>query len=274
MAMLLKQIVFPLLTSILIIAVAFRIPGTVPRRLGIALGAGLGLLISAAAIVGVPSLPPIDSSHWLMLLAPVIPLLFWLEQKLPHPLMRLAFATATSAGALMLLLKPIIEYQWEATLTAAGWIIGLTLAATGFRFGLQRSVRVVNNRWTQLFLWAGVVLVAAILIALSGSMSLAQQAGAFNVAMLPLLLVLKLSKDQDLFDYLTPVVAYVLTALAVIGHFYSELSVGSVILLAAAALIPQLLVGRVASSKLQPVFAAAGVILPAAVALALAASSL
>ena len=202
----------------------------------------VAVLATTGAVLGWPSMPPVEASDWLPVVALVASGLTWLESRRPLPWWAsLTARLVLSAGALRALLDATLTYTWSPV-EGWVWLTGLTVLAGGLWFALPRLAGDVDSRATSGFaaLWLACV---ALVLAGTGSLKLGQLAGGLGSGLGLLALVTLGWREgwsaRALVDVIVPPAALLLLA----GVFFSETPKGlGLLLLLAPTLLP--LAGR------------------------------
>ncbi len=231
---LIGTVVLPALLSGAGVALAVRAGRKHEAGGGWALALGTGLAFCAAQLVlrGMPAFPgneSLDRVFWLALAAAAVGAVesLWRGLGRARWLLRLVLVGAT----LWLVLRPLIAHHWSG-LEAAAWIASLELAVIGLWAALEGAVRPERP-------WAfplGILPLAggtSVALLLSGSAMLGQLAGAIAVS---LVVWFGLSFGRMPQRGSVATLAILLPAFWLVGFFYSELSLTSLLLLVLATL--------------------------------------
>ena len=221
------------------------------ERNGLASGGLFGAALSIGYIVGyiglegLPPFPPREGVHWLCYLA-IIGLIsgsIWHFSRLG----RLVVQIGVSIVIPRLLLNSAFKYTWGQVEGIIWWVC---LAAAIFIFWniVQQSFRILPSGSSSPFVYFGISGGTALILAVSGSLRLAQHAGvlvAIFAASWIITLILQHSDNKwRVFPRDTsPVVALVLSGIWLNGYFYEEVPAASAILLAIALFLAP--VGRI-----------------------------
>ena len=212
----------------------------IERGQGLSLGWLVAVALSAGYIVGYlglegsPPFPPQEGVHWLFYLAIIGLILgsFW------HFALwgRLIVQVALSIVIPRLLLSSAFKYTWGQFEGIIWWVC---LAAAIFIFWhiVQQSFTILPSGGSSPFVYFGLSGGTALILALSGSLRLAQHSGilvAIFAASWMLTLVLQHSDNKwhVLPPGASPLVALVLAGIWMNGYFYEEVPAVSAILLA------------------------------------------
>ena len=200
---------------------------------GGALGFMLGYLIAHAATVGWPPLLPVDVTQWLPYLAGaaggvgVLDSLWGDKHRL-----RLAIRLFVSAGAVWLLLRPILEHTWTPT-QGTVWVVLLALALFATWISLDALAKPVRGASVPLAMFI-VAVGGSVVLLVSKTASLAQLCGAVAAMTGVSMLVAWRIPAMSLVPGATAVVAMLFGCLWLEGYLYAEVPGVSAVLLAAA----------------------------------------
>ncbi|CAM2070492.1 hypothetical protein SCOR_34275 [Sulfidibacter corallicola] len=215
-------VLLPLFSSALVVGAYVLATRNRSRRFspfGIA-ALGIGFIGAYLGLRGMPSFPPNEASQWLLLAIPVASLLTAVQRRLPNRALALGSIGLFFATLFFAMLQPMFEYHWESFGLKALWLAGLTAFAVLFRWNWDHLED--HSRFGTLSV-VGATSLAALLFALSGSMFLAQLAGAFAAAAGPLVLLSFWNKDLPVFAGTRDLFSTVLLGLTTMAFFYAEL---------------------------------------------------
>ena len=210
---------------------------------GVALG--VGYIVGYIGLEGFPPFPPREGVHWLCYLALIGLILgvFWHFEVSK----RFSGQVLVSVVIPRLLLNAMFKYTWGQV---EGFIWWLCLSLVIFIFWniVQRSFTVFPSGGSGPFVYFGLSGGTALVLAVSGSLRLAQHAGilvAVFAASWIITLVRQRSENKgQVFPIrASPVVALLLSGIWMNGYFYEEVPAASAILLAGALFLAP--VGRI-----------------------------
>jgi len=227
-------VALPILVSLIVFAAARRLTQSFAAAMAVA----AGFLTGQIALSGWPDLPPIDAAHWITLAVPTAIIVTGATRELAAPA-RWAARLILSAALLTLMLRSMITYSWSSTTVTLTWLFTLTalmlLTWKAVQTNLDRDPAGRLTRWHLI----AVLSLEAVLLALSGSLLLAQLAGAGAAATGPLALF---PRDRvQLNQTFAAVITVISVGLAVAGYFYAELPGLSALFLILALAAPGLL---------------------------------
>ncbi len=197
---------------------------------GVALG--IGYIVGYIGLEGIPPFPPREGVHWLCYLALIGLILgaFWHLSLLG----RLAAQVVVSIVIPRLLLSSMFKYSWGQVEGIIWW---MCLAVVIFIFWniVQQSFTVLPSGGWSPFVYFGLSGGTALILAVSGSLRLAQHAGIL-VALFAAIWIIRLFLQSDdkvpVFPLgASPVIALALAGIWLNGYFYEEVPVMSAILL-------------------------------------------
>ena len=197
---------------------------------GVALG--IGYIVGYIGLEGVPPFPPREGVHWLCYLALIGLILgvFW------HRALwrRLIPQVIVSIVVPRLLLNSAFKYTWGPL---EGFIWWVCLAVVFFIFWniVQQSFTLLPSGGWSPFVYFGLSGGTALILAISGSLRLAQHAGilvALFAAIWIITLLLRPDDEVPVFPIAaSPVIALALAGIWMNGYFYEEVPVASAVLL-------------------------------------------
>ena len=213
---------------------------------GVALS--VGYIVGYIGLEGLPSFPPREGVHWLCYLALIGLLLgiFW------HLALwgRLIAQVVVSIAVPRLLLGSMFKYTWGQVEGIIWWVC-LAVVIFIFWHTVQQSFTVLPSGGWSPFVYFGLSGGTALVLALSGSLRLAQHAGilvALFVAIWIITLVLRSADAVSVFPLgASAVIALALAGIWMNGYFYEEVPVASAILLLISLFLAP--VGRVAAIR-------------------------
>jgi len=200
---------------------------------------GVGYIVGYLGLEGLPLFPPREGIHWLFYsaLGAMVAGCFWHISRW----WRLIAQVALSIVIPRLLLNSMFRYTW-GQLEGIVWWACLAVAIFIFWQLVQRSFTALPTGAFIPFVYFGISGGSALIVALSGSLRLAQHNGVLAalfaaswIIALVLLLWLEQNSDRKLSTLppsLSPVVALLLAGLWLNGYFYAEVPAASAILLA------------------------------------------
>ena len=199
----------------------------------VAVALSAGYTVGYIGLEGLPPFPPREGVHWLCYLA-IIGLIsgaFW------HSLRwgRLIVQIGLSIVIPRLLLNSVFKYTW-GPLEGVIWWMCLAVAIFIFWHIVQESFTILPTGGSSPFVYFGLSGGTALILAVSGSLRLAQHAGilvAIFAASWVITLVGQRSENKwQVFSLgASPVVALLLSGIWMNGYFYEEVPVASAVLL-------------------------------------------
>lgn len=212
----------------------------------IAAALGIGFIIGYIGFEGKLTLIPIESIHWLFYLAIVAigSSTYWHNSKLRGLISQLCYSILIPR----ILLNSYFQYHWEKY-EGVIWWIGLSIGLLIFFRIIQQSFHALPSNATIPFVYLGISVGTALILALSGSIRLALHSMVLVslIAVLWILTIvlprkLKFNSADDfaaLQISITPVLAILFVGLWLNGRFYAEMPWASFILLAISPLFAQ-----------------------------------
>ena len=200
----------------------------------VAVALGAGYIVGYIGLEGLPPFPPREGVHWLCYLA-IIGLILGSFWHFAH-WGRLIVQIALSIVIPRLLLNSTFKYTWGPVEGIIWWVC-LAVAIFIFWNIVQQSFTMLPSGSSSPFVYFGLSGGTALILAVSGSLRLAQHTGilvAIFAASWMLTLVLQRSDNRRHIFPLSasPVVTLVLTGIWMNGYFYEEVPAVSAILLA------------------------------------------
>ena len=209
----------------------------------IAVALGISYIVGYLGLEGLPTFPPRQGIHWLCYLA-IIGLIvggFW---HLPvwGPIAQVALSIIIPR----LLLTTTFKYTWGPIAGIIWWVL-LAVAIFIFWHLVEQSFSTLPSGASGPFVYFGLCGGTALILALSGSLRLAQHCGTL-VALFAAswIITLVLQRDRKRFVFprgTSPVVTLLLAGIWMNGYFFAEVPAVSAILLAISPLLAQ--VGRI-----------------------------
>ena len=211
----------------------------------IAVALSVGYIVGYIGLEGLPPFPPREGVHWLCYLALIGLILgvFW------HFAISKRFSGQVLVSVVIprLLLNSMFKYTWGQV---EGFIWWLCLAGVIFIFWnmVQQSFTVLPSGGSGPFVYFGLSGGTALVLALSGSLRLAQHAGVLVAIFAASWIITLVGQRSDNKWHVfprgaSPVVALVLSGIWLNGYFYEEVPAASAILLAIALFLAP--VGRI-----------------------------
>lgn len=202
-----------------------------------AFAVGIGYIVGYLGIEGRLPLSPREGLHWLFYLA-IAAMVVKAIQLRPaqFPSVHIAFAVAIPR----IILGAKFNHAW-GTFEELVWWVCLTLAIFFFFTVVEKGVAILPTGASQTFVFFGIAAGSAFILALSGSLRLAQHAGvlaAILAAVCTVMLILPrvFANAASLSELFLPAassgVAFLLVGLWLNGYFYAEVPAVSAILLA------------------------------------------
>ena len=211
----------------------------------IAAALGVGYMVGYLGMEGLPAFPPKLGTHWLCYLA-IIGLIvgrFW-HVAVWGPIAQIAISIIIPR----LLLTSTFKYTW-GPIEGIIWWVCLAVAIFIFWHLVEQSFSALPSGASGPFVYFGLSGGTALILALSGSLRLAQHGGilvAFFAASWMITLVLQRDRKRFVFPHgVSPIVTLLLIGIWMNGYFFAEVPAVSAILLAISPLLAQ--VGRMAA---------------------------
>lgn len=191
------------------------------ERRGPVVALAFGYLVGHLGVVGVPRLPPTESTQALLYLVFAALVVGLVETARPSAVTRWAIRVALLGAVAWMTLRAMIRYEWGPAATGL-WLLGLTalgLLLWQALYGLHDRLPALSALagWICVFAGVGAVLV------MSHSALLAQLAWVMMVVLLGLLGVLLVRGLEGALAFGLPVLTTVLFALLLAGTFYTDL---------------------------------------------------
>ena len=197
----------------------------------IAAALGIGYIVGYLGMEGLPVFPPRLGTQWLCYLA-IIGLIvarFW-HLAVWGPIAQIAISIIIPR----LLLTSTFKHTW-GPIEGIIWWLGLSVVMFMFWHIVEGSFRGLPAGASGLFVYCGLFGGTALVLALSGSLRLAQHAGilvALFAACWVIILVLQRDKKRFVFPRgASPVVTLLLIGIWMNGYFFAEVPAASAILL-------------------------------------------
>ena len=197
---------------------------------GVALG--IGYIVGYIGLEGIPPFPPREGVHWLCYLALIGLILgiFW------HLALfgRLIAQAVVSIVIPRLLLSSMFKYSWGQVEGIIWWVC---LAVVLFIFWntVQQSFTVLPSGGWSPFVYFGISGGTALILAVSGSLRLAQHAGILTALFAAIWIITLFLQPDDKVPMFpisaSPVIALALSGIWMNGYFYEEVPVMSAVLL-------------------------------------------
>ena len=241
----------------------------------VAVALSAGYIVGYIGLEGLPPFPPREGVHWLCYLAIIGLILgsFW------HFALwgRLIVQVAVSIVIPRLLLNSTFKYTWGPVEGIIWWVC-LAVAIFIFWNIVQQSFTMLPSGSSSPFVYFGLSGGTALILAVSGSLRLAQHTGilvAIFAASWMLTLVLQRSDNRRhaFPPGVSPVVTLVLTGIWMNGYFYEEVPAASALLLAISLFLTP--VGQIAAiqrlgARRSTIFQIAIIALPVVIAIGIA----
>lgn len=197
---------------------------------GVALG--IGYIVGYIGLEGIPPFPPREGVHWLCYLALIGLILgiFW------HLALfgRLIAQAVVSIVIPRLLLSSMFKYSWGQVEGIIWWVC---LAVVLFIFWntVQQSFTVLPSGGWSPFVYFGISGGTALILAVSGSLRLAQHAGILTALFAAIWIITPFLRSDDKVPVFpisaSAVIALALSGIWMNGYFYEEVPVMSAVLL-------------------------------------------
>jgi len=211
----------------------------------IAAALGVGYIVGYLGLEGLPAFPPKLGTHWLCYLT-IIGLIvgrFW-HRAVWGPIAQIA----SSIIIPRLLLMSTFKHTWSP-IEGIIWWVGLAVVIFIIWHLVEQSFSVLPSGASSPFVYFGLSGGTALILALSGSLRLAQHCGILvTLFAASWVLILGLQRDRKPFIFpsgASPVVTLLLIGIWMNGYFFAEVPAMSAILLAISPLLAQ--VGRIAA---------------------------
>ena len=211
----------------------------------VAVALSAGYTVGYIGLEGLPPFPPREGVHWLCYLA-IIGLLsgaFWYFSRWGRLIVQIGLSIVIPR----LLLNSAFKYTW-GQFEGFIWWVCLAVAILIFWNTVQQSFTILPSGGSSSFVYFGLSGGTALILAVSGSLRLAQHTGIL-VAVFAAIWIITLalrhpdSKSHVFPRGVSPVVALVLSGIWMNGYFYEEVPAASAILLAVALFLAP--VGRI-----------------------------
>ena len=209
----------------------------------IAAALGVGYIVGYLGLEGLPAFPPQLGTHWLCYLA-LIGLIvgsFW-HWAVWGPIAQIVLSIIIPR----LLLASTFKYTW-GTIEGVIWWVCLAIVIFIFWHLVEQSFSALPSGASGPFVYFGLCGGTALILALSGSLRLAQHCGIL-VALFAAswILTLVLQRDRKRFVFprgASPVVTLLLIGIWMNGYFFAEVPAASAILLVTSPVLAQ--IGRI-----------------------------
>ncbi|MDE0634616.1 MAG: hypothetical protein OXI43_02010 [Candidatus Poribacteria bacterium] len=207
---------------------------------------GIGYIIGYLGIEKKPTFPPREGIHWLFyfVLFALFSSTYWNSSRWRRLVSQIIYSVALPR----ILLNPYFQHTW-GTVEGIIWWVGLSAGIFVFWNIVEQSFSAIPSKAATPFVYFGLSGGTALIIALSGSLRIAQHAGILTVLFATiwiLTLVLQRSKktdpnsNQHVFSIsVSPVVTFLFIGVWLNGYFYAEVPSASVILLAVSPFLAQ-----------------------------------
>lgn len=209
----------------------------------IAAALGVGYIVGYLGLEGLPAFPPKQGTHWLCYLA-IIGLIvgrFW-HLAMWGPIAQIAISIIIPR----LLLTSTFKHTWGPTEGIIWWVCLAIAIFTIWHF-VEQSFSALPSGASGPFVYFGLSGGTALILALSGSLRLAQHCGilvALFAASWIATLVLQRDRKQFVFPRgASPIMALLLIGIWMNGYFFAEVPAASAILLVISLLLAQ--IGRI-----------------------------
>ena len=202
----------------------------------VAVALGAGYIVGYIGLEGLPPFPPREGVHWLCYLS-IIGLIsgsFWHFSRWGHLIVQIGLSIVIPR----LLLTSAFKYTW-GHFEGITWWVCLAVAIFIFWNIVQQSFTILPSGGSSPFVYFGLSGGTALILAVSGSLRLAQHGGIL-VAIFAAIWIITLvgqrsgNKWHVFPSSVSPVVALVLAGIWMNGYFYEEVPAASAILLAMA----------------------------------------
>ena len=197
---------------------------------GVALG--VGYIVGYIGLEGLPPFPPREGVHWLCYFALIGLILgvFWHLSLLG----RLIAQVIVSIVAPRLLLSSMFKYSW-GQVEGIIWWMGIAFVVFIFWNIVQRSFTLLPSGGWHPFVYFGLSGGTALILAVSGSLRLAQHAGILVALFAAIWITAFFLRPADKVPVFpigaSPVIALAFAGIWMNGYFYEEVPVASAILL-------------------------------------------
>lgn len=211
-----------------------------------AVALGIGYIVGYLGIEGIPKFPPIESIHWFFYFAifSIFSSTYWSFSQWRSLISQFIYSIALPR----ILLDSYFRHTW-GTLEGIIWWVCLAIGILIFCKIVQQSFSALPSGASSPFVYLGISGGTAIILALSGSLRLAQHAGIlvalFGIIwILAIVLQRTIKSDSDsnwesLPISVSPVVTILLVCFWINGYFYAEVPAASALLLAISPLFAQ-----------------------------------
>ena len=212
----------------------------------VAVALGAGYSVGYIGLEGSPPFPPREGVHWLCYLA-IIGLIsgaFWYASRWGHLIVQIALSIVIPR----LLLNSAFKYTWSPFEGIIWWVC-LAVAIFIFWHIVQESFTILPAGGSSPFVYFGLSGGTALILALSGSLRLAQHAGVLVAIFAASWIITLVGQRSDNNKWqvfplgVSPVVTLMFAGIWMNGYFYEEVpAVSAILLVIALCLAP---VGRI-----------------------------
>ena len=212
----------------------------------VAVALGAGYSVGYIGLEGSPPFPPREGVHWLCYLA-IIGLIsgaFWYASRWEHLIVQIALSIVIPR----LLLNSAFKYTWSPFEGIIWWVC-LAVAIFIFWHIVQESFTILPAGGSSPFVYFGLSGGTALILALSGSLRLAQHAGVLVAIFAASWIITLVGQRSDNNKWqvfplgVSPVVTLMFAGIWMNGYFYEEVpAVSAILLVIALCLAP---VGRI-----------------------------
>lgn len=228
---LIKGVIVPLVISLAFVLLAMPI-WKFSRRPWVdavffGLPVALGGLSAYLGLNGPLSLPPNDALQWIILFALIAPLLVILNSFFQKKIVSIVICVAFFGGLFWFALQPFVEYTWnfnEGIIHGMGIVGGFCFLSVAAHF-FGRPLGEPSDIVCSLLVLGG----TAAALVLSGSALMGQMMGAYAAALGPMLIVTNFGARPQNSTGISLVLIVACLGLAIVGHYFSELSLISLI---------------------------------------------
>src|SRR5687768_2632318 len=199
---------------------AIRLSNSWAKHSLLASSIGAAYVCGHIFVVGLPSFPPRDTTHWLLYFSLIsIPIGVITSARHISGWVAFGMAIICNAGALALLLLPKFRHGWTPQ-EGALWTFSLTLIAAAIWLSFQRNADRISAMQT-LLPFALTCAATSVALILSGSLLLGQLGSILAAAFIGMLLAR--SWKHSVASPVVPASSILLSGLIVCGYFFAEL---------------------------------------------------